>query len=554
MRKRGQVVVLAALTLLLMALTMAFSFSMSNMIHERIRIQSQADAQAYSLATLEARGLNIMVYTNRTIAALVVTNMSVHAWHAIGTETVSILEAGEQSMNSVVQDELACCALGGLRSPPDVSCCEDAREARAIAAQFGSEAARYRSAVEDAEGDFEETVSLLNQAAAALHVKQKQVLENVWSEVGEPQRSKGVLKTLRERNAPRSEYVDGIHEVNQREFACAVEGWDRDDECRTLLGMSRPKMTVYQRSALIADVANASRGRFQVYCNQGNCEQVGAQDFQPNSRYLMGILGNEGGICFGFDGTAAVTRRDHSLPPLNNWPARAIGAKTSGHLAIGWRQGKGHFPLQSLAFSDDQGGAHAPAHRGTHNSFRGIQLFEESEGSSTYEICPRNVSCFINFRGVDPDKDMLDASGRALRVASVDDLDRGLPSAWGAVTQDLSLMRTNRRGPWELNNDGKLTVAWGGEKPATLTLRAGQGVAVSKAKVYFHELGNPFPPSPNMFDPFFRAKLERFRCAELKEMLKRAGDKHGFELVDQYKAPIEGQPQTSGGCSNEEDE
>ncbi len=65
-----------------------------------------------------------------------------------------------------------------------------------------------------------------------------------------------------------------------------------------------------------------------------------------------------------------------------------------------------------------------------------------------------------------------------------------------------------------------------------------QGVAVAKGKVYYHQLGKWEQP-PNLFDPFWRAKLHPFAGREeLNKALNAAGDSFGPSL----NTPIEGAP------------
>lgn len=547
---RGQVLVLACVSLLLIALMMVFSFGLSSAIHERIRIQSQADAQAFSVATLEARGLNVMVYTNRAIASTVVTNMSVHAWYAIASETVSILRGGESGMAQVAAQERGCCAKGmACKDDPVAStkpwciqcqaCCADVLAAEAISAKFGAEARNWESTLHGTEADFNATVRGLNQAAIDLHVLQKKTLGRVEAEIGN-EGSGALLGLLRARNAPRSTYVQSVHAVNKTEFSCAVEGWKDPDNCKTLLGLVRPKLTIDERSAIIADVSNASRGSFQKYCANGACEGVLDTQWGASSPYLNGIMGGEGARCLGFTGTAGVTElapNTRALPPRNTDKAESVGAITGGAMAVTWRHGNGSAGLGSLAFSDERGGDHGPGHIGGHNAFLGIQR---------QEVCQDSVhSCFINFRGADPGHPPKDKKGAPVKF---EDLDLGMPSVWGAVRQDLGLLRSGRHGPWQLNDEGKVRLGVGSGMSTELKLGPHRGsqteaIAVSKAKVYFHELGAP-TPIPNMFDPFWRAKLERFRCRELKELLRSVGDLEGAELVESG-APVEGQLDTT---------
>ena len=82
--QRGQVLPLACVVLLTCALMMMASFSLANAVHERTRIQAAADAHAFTVATLEARGFNTMAFMNRAIAGAIVAEMGIHAWRALG--------------------------------------------------------------------------------------------------------------------------------------------------------------------------------------------------------------------------------------------------------------------------------------------------------------------------------------------------------------------------------------------------------------------------------------------------------------------------------------
>ena len=64
--------------------------------------------------------------------------------------------------------------------------------------------------------------------------------------------------------------------------------------------------------------------------------------------------------------------------------------------------------------------------------------------------------------------------------------------------------------------------------------------AVAKGKTYFHQLGqNGWEVPPNMFDPFWRAKLQPFIKDELKDVLMKAGDTQGVQVVS-GGGPVEG--------------
>jgi hypothetical protein len=72
-----------------------------------------------------------------------------------------------------------------------------------------------------------------------------------------------------------------------------------------------------------------------------------------------------------------------------------------------------------------------------------------------------------------------------------------------------------------------------------LARNGGKGYAVAKAKVYFHQLGSWTAP-PNLFDPFWRAKLHFFSKSELTDAVKQAGDSDGASMLGDG-APAEGE-------------
>jgi hypothetical protein len=129
-----------------------------------------------------------------------------------------------------------------------------------------------------------------------------------------------------------------------------------------------------------------------------------------------------------------------------------------------------------------------------------------------------------------------------------DEADYGQPATYGAVSQDLrKVLDESKKGkdwdtarPWELNSQGKVSVQLTKDKAAELKLvSSDRGYGVAKGKTYFHQLGSWAVP-PNMFDPFWRAKLQPFVRDELKEVLTRAGDFNGVQIVSNSSSAIEG--------------
>ena len=67
--ERGQAAVLAVIGLLILAIGMYTSYNLSRTVYEKIRLQTTADAAAYSLANLEARTFNFIAFSNRAQVA-----------------------------------------------------------------------------------------------------------------------------------------------------------------------------------------------------------------------------------------------------------------------------------------------------------------------------------------------------------------------------------------------------------------------------------------------------------------------------------------------------
>ncbi len=65
-RPEGQALVLACLMMLIVAISVLATVNIGHTVHERIRLQNNADAAAYSTAAMEARAFNFYAFANRT--------------------------------------------------------------------------------------------------------------------------------------------------------------------------------------------------------------------------------------------------------------------------------------------------------------------------------------------------------------------------------------------------------------------------------------------------------------------------------------------------------
>jgi hypothetical protein len=467
--------------MLLMALMLMASFSLNNAIHEKIRIQAHSDAQAYSVAILEARTFNTIAFTNRAIAAAMVAQMSLHAWMAVASEAVAIHMGLQEAFQMIAMQELGMC------SPESPEHCKDATDAGLIAQDHGSKAQEIQDALQ---------IELFDQAVASL----VQMVDDLYQgenatiakAMGEIENENEMLSKLRQINAPYSQYCPDIHGINASNFACAMEGAETDGECS---GGPAP-LSVAERSKQLQDTSDGTRMKFH-YAKTDALSVIHSR-FNPMSDYLMDIQTNEGSHTFGFDVGAGIGK-DGNRNPNNNEELIKVGAQVmpQGPIMAQWRHGAGIGQHGSVVISDLSGSE-----------------FNQFPGCASED-------CFVSFRAnPSPDEDF------------------GQPSAYGAVTQDLSWHYTGGDNPpWEINEQAnvKMNIGDVGDFELQMEARA-PGYAVSKAKAYFHQLDD-WQVAPNMFDPFWRAKLHPFNDHdELMTIVDAAGDTAGTEIV----GPVEG--------------
>lgn len=502
----GQVMVLGCVTLLVLALTLMLSFSLSNAVHEKIRVQTHADAAAFSTATLEARAMNVVAYGNRAVAAIAVTSLSVHAWMAIASEHVEILDAASRAFRQVALFE------GALGWKHAAHVAEALRIARAYRTERDTVAARVASH----EQSFNDAVAALTDALREAQAHELDVVERTYDELSRGG-SGAVLSELRDRNAPYSDYAEALLGANAGEFACALEGTSFDEACAPFVRRTDAPAGDEVRSAVIRHAANAARGAFAFDCGGGDCTAALAPTFHAR---LLELRNGLGSVWFSFSAQAFLTESGDPAGPLTDG-ALAQRAETEGDtFTAQWRCVIGAAPIRDVhVVSDDDGGSHRPAsaHDEEHAEFSGL-----CAGGST--------PCFVNFRASD----------------RLDD-DFGQPSAYAGVRQRLWLTRLGDRGPWDLNDRGRVDLDLGEGLQPSLTMRprygaSDEGFAVAKAKVYFHQ-PKRWRTAPNLFDPFWRAKLHPFGRDELVKALGPDGaqDEQGESIASASGTPVEGE-------------
>lgn len=503
-RTRGQTIVLGVLTLLVLAVMMMLSFTLNNVVHEKIRIQSHSDAIAYSSAVIQARAFNSMVYSNRAIAAAVVAQMTVHAWMNTASATNATLFNAAIAFIMVAMLEFIeagfcpwpCC---------NVTHCIHMIEAFVIMGKYFSKWSDYKQKVEDAEEKFNKAVGSIKEMVDDIHKKQKDVLDNAKSAIG------SIPNTLNSTNAPRATVV-GFADANQKEFACALEGSDFDDDCGD---SNRSKASQSDRSKIMQNAANAMRPFYPQLLNIMDLHE----DFKTGSDFLKDIQNNEGNpvnMKFG----SAFTGDSEGMFSDSGAQSKNVGANTLSAFFTSWRDGFGAMALPVKIFSDANGGTHGfpSGHSGNHDKFQGVQQ---------EDVCGSEKNCFINFRALnDADKDF------------------GQPTSLAAVKYDSMHEKMSGGGrdknAWLVNDKGTIELETGGGTTAKVMLIPRKpGFVISKAKTYFHQIGDWKAP-PNFFDPFWRAKLHFFSRQEAQDTASNAGDSDGSQNAGSSPLPVEG--------------
>ena len=99
--EEGQAIVVAAVGLLIMVMGVLATPQIGHAVYEKIRLQNNADAAAYSLATVEAKTFNFFAYANRAMIGHYVSMMVWASW-------LSFLSFMEDLLNQLDKCILRC--------------------------------------------------------------------------------------------------------------------------------------------------------------------------------------------------------------------------------------------------------------------------------------------------------------------------------------------------------------------------------------------------------------------------------------------------------------
>ncbi|MDC0711809.1 pilus assembly protein TadG-related protein [Stigmatella sp. ncwal1] len=499
--KRGQALVLACLSLLLLALMMLLSFNLSYALRQKTQLQQHSDAMAYSMAVLEARALNYFASSNRAIASSYVAMNNVHGYMAAASVTGEMMGAAKKAFGLIILQEVALC----VACKGTCDHCMHVKDAKDVRDKFSDAQDEYREKAKSKESEFNKVVKLLDEAMDSLHKSQAGVFDETAKALADGSSHK--LSELRRINAPdSSELNSSVGSLNTSEFNCAIDG-------KKCSGSGKPANSSNKaRATMLAQVANGSR-------NDWASKRGGTPPKYLNSEFLQKLkkdIQQDGSTRItSHDGTAKTVKSEGELD--SDASTGNDGSKSAGHehgsLISTYKHGlTGIGSYDAMVLSDSSGGEHNPdeAHSGSH----------QFEGANSRDLasCGGNGNCFMSFRA-DP--------------SSANDY--GQPHVYSYVTQRLR-SKSLAAADWQLNDSATLTFKHG-DRTGKVTLAADEGAAMSKALVYYHRLGDWSEP-PNMFNPFWRAKLHPFTPKEAENVLNEAGNSDAAQLAATPKMPL----------------
>lgn len=495
-RTRGQVLVMACLTFLLLAISMMASFSISHAVHERVRLQIAADAHAFTVATLEARGFNTIGYMNRAIAGGIVAELGLHAWYAIAKRDVSMYNAGFIAFLQVAAMEFAQCPKFQIQH------CIHGIKALKIAFKYNKEKRSKQSDLQSKNQDWKEAVKGFSDMIKEVYKDEKELLDKVKSEIGD---MSPTLMSIGNKTAPKAT-SKGMKKYNVSGLACAVEGSSFDDECKPASWKKAGSVSsASNRTKVMEEAANAARPKFEV----GRQAHRGLSGTGYKTVPVIPAMGG-------------TEMPDIPIPVMNPDKMMDIQGNKGTYMELG-------FGAQNVEVKNNRISSSVPRHIVMVQWEDGMGMWY-TDGASIqgdYEGVPCNGGggCFINYR-----------MGPAT-TGTDDDSDYGQPATYGAYTQDLRTLGKGGKGAWEI--EGKGEVKMPGGTGTWKYVPNNDGFAVAKGKTYFHQLGAWDVP-PNLFDPMWRAKLQPFIRKEFEEILRTAGDQQGANLAGESGTSVEG--------------
>ncbi len=492
--RRGQTMILGAVALLVLALITFITFNVTVAVQQRIKLQNYTDAKAFSMAVAEARTLNYMAYTNRAIASAYVGMANVHAYMSEAAMLADLKLSAATIMQAIAGQELSqcMCCWGG---PCCFQHCIHAAEAEinTVGLTLDWITGDMGGRLKKLDGPARQTVSALNTHITVMRTSQQAAKVAILAMLGS-----GSFGSLKNNNMMQAA---GVTNDEMIVSAFNLQQWNRAFDSR---------QDVKRR--IMAETVNASRQDFAW--NRSGPGPGGLIPLQPVLFAQLSDRVKSSTIWMGPKGTWTITQTPDmnfmaggrtgfsnnrfnmafsSDVPTNN-PSNTVSSFDWGQIMGTWRHGASAGVLPAL-------GPIFPGNLSTGNSqvhTAGIlgDIFNNPHQGGNHQM-NLDMSRFEEFR-----------------IGTNYPFNQ--PSVFAASSTDSRVNEYGKRGPWEVASDGSgtVTITNVGPDDAKLTLsNNNRSLAFSKAMVYYHRIGD-WSDYPNMFNPFWRAKLDTPTRAE----------------------------------------
>ncbi len=503
-RRRGQIMALGALSILIVALILLLTLNLGQSVFEKIRIQQVTDSVAFSEATLEARAFNFFAYTNRANLSLLVSAVSAHSFMNMATMVVEINMAA--ALNDFI---MAGMEIGRCCSCPYCSCvihCIHAAFDTVDGVMYFIETIDLGSKVQDIDEKFEKFLDAINDHMKKITDDQKDVRDAIKLQMPI------IGQQIQNEFAPQAGLALQIEGINSQEYDHAFED--------NVNGES----TKQEKADFVAtEAANGSREGFGMgLIMEGlrlnfNFSSFVLSDTMDDFESDTPIFDTESSVMIYLGGSKVIESGGSPYQVLTE----------SGPGPEGKGVGAFDFAMVHSEAYCDQSVMIAMSMLGSGEDGMHLGLVwpmvcgadHTGKFECLYEPGGEN-GCFMLFHS-----DQNPAN------------DYGQPKVYAFMHQDLRLDFDGNKGPWELNDSGEVKVNLGGdvgEKKMQLSNARSEGVAMSKALVYYHwphkETGG-WKEHPNFFNPFWRAKLQPFRQDEARNVVTLAGHPEYLPLI-----------------------
>jgi hypothetical protein len=519
--RRGQTMVLGSLGVLIVGIMMMLTLNVGQAVHEKVRIQQLADGAAFSMAVQEARAYNFIAYTNRANVGALVSASSMHSFHSMASSIPEMFQAAGYTFFMHAGIEFAMCFT--CCWPFCFSMCKHCYHGiKDLDAAFNylDSADELREKVKKADKTFRLAMNALDAHMVYISANQKAVAMGVWMQLLQDD----ITTSLRDEVAPQaSGNGDGLKFINAGTFGAA-------SGLTGMRGFSDVFESDKERQqfvpTMIANGTRYSKTRFGFTLNNWFVSDRGLLEAYAftHPQTLIKLLYKDGKPAKGFSFPIMHEGQGRTIKDPNDPKSRikSNDLGPDGNTAAAYDSGiimsMGFICIFSMIPMIMTYSAHvASGPDGGDHEDRSSCDDESKHKFKCLDLAAGPAACFAVFK---PDKNPKHNFGQ--------------PAAYAVINQDLSMLSDGTHGAWEVDMDtdangsigiqlqeggDKIEVnianraaAWEGEEGGSADY--GRGVAMSKALVYYHlprYRGNGWKEQPNLFNPYWRAKLHPFR-------------------------------------------